>query len=321
MEISFLKTRCTHCGKTKMVEDAVSGEITCKNCGFVIKEKKEETGPEWREFPEEKNTKSRVGLPSSLADYDQWLTTDIGKGEKDAFGKFLPSGSQTLIRRLITWDERSKLREPGKRNLIQAFQYLSRLKDKLNLSDAITEKAAYIYRKALERGIIRGRSIELVITASLYAACRETTTPRTLKDFSEAANIQRKGLTRSYRLLHKELDLRVPVVTPDRFIPRIANACRVSEKTKRQALEILKKAVEERISAGKYPTGLAAAALYLACVLTGESVTQKEIAEAAGVTEVTVRNRYKDLRKNLSDIQKILKLPEQNNKFWLSQRW
>ena len=173
---------------------------------------------------------------------------------------------------------------------------LDGLADKLNVSDAVIEKAAYIYRKALDRGLVRGRSISALIAASLYAACRDTETPRTLKDVSAVSNVKKKDIARCYRLLLREMDLRMPVVDPAKCVSRIASKAGLTERTKRRALEILKKAEETRTSAGKDPMGLAAAALYVACVMENENKTQKDVAEAAGVTEVTIRNRYKGLK-------------------------
>jgi len=158
------------------------------------------------------------------------------------------------------------------------------------------EKAAYIYRKALEKGLVRGRSISALIASALYAACRDTETPRTLKDIGLASNIKRKDIARCYRLLLRELNLKMPVVDPVKCISRIASKAGLSEKTKRKATKILQTAEEQKISAGKDPMGLAAAALYVACVTNGENKTQRDVAEAAGVTEVTIRNRYKGLK-------------------------
>jgi transcription initiation factor TFIIB len=168
--------------------------------------------------------------------------------------------------------------------------------DKLALSDAVIERAAYIYRKALENKLVRGRSISAMIASALYAACRDTETPRTLKDVSDAGNIKRKDIARCYRLLHRELELKMPVVDPIQCVARIASRIGITEKTKRYAVKILKISQEHEGSAGKDPMGLAAAALYLACVKNGKEITQHDIAEAAGVTEVTIRNRYKGLK-------------------------
>ena len=231
--------------------------------------------------------------------HDMGLATVIGAEDRDAAGRALPSTMKAAIERLRTWDGRSQVHEPVDRNLRQAFSELDRLADKLNLSDAVIEKAAYVYRKALEKGLVRGRSISALIAASLYAACRDTETPRTLKDVAAACNIKKKDIARCYRLLLREMELRMPVVDPTKCVSRIASKAGLSEKTKRSALVILKKAEATRTSAGKDPMGLAAAALYVACVMEGENKTQKDVAEAAGVTEVTIRNRYKGLKSAL----------------------
>ncbi|MGQ9469588.1 MAG: transcription initiation factor IIB [Nitrososphaerales archaeon] len=292
--------RCPKCGKGPMIVDTSSGELFCSNCGFVVKEKIEEVGPEWRAFSkEEKEDRSRTGIPSSLAMHDMGLATVIGPKDVDASGKSLPASMRATIERLRTWDSRSQVHEPVDRNLRQAFSELDRLADKLNVGDAVIERAAYIYRKALERGLVRGRSISALIAAALYAACRDTETPRTLKDLSVVSNIRKKDIARCYRLLLREMEMKMPVVDPVKCVSRIASKAKLLEKTKRRAIEILKKAEETKTSAGKDPMGLAAAALYVACVLEGENKTQKDIAEAAGVTEVTIRNRYKGLKSAL----------------------
>ena len=163
--------KCPRCGRGPMVVDTAGGELFCSSCGYVVMEKIEETGPEWRAFSkEEKDDRSRTGVPASLAMHDMGLATVIGVEDRDASGRSLPASMKAAIERLRTWDGRSQVHEPVDRNLRQAFSELDRLADKLNLSDAVIEKAAYIYRKALERGLVRGRSISALIAASLYAA-------------------------------------------------------------------------------------------------------------------------------------------------------
>ena len=275
------------------------GELFCSNCGYVIKDKIANAGPEWRAFsPEEKTSRSHTGSPSSLAIHDMGLSTVIGASDRDASGKSLPASMRNTIERLRTWDGRSQVHLSADRNRRQAFSELDRLADKLNVNEAVIEKSAYIYRKALERGLIKGRSISALIAAALYAACRKTSTPRTLKDISTVANIKKKEIARCYRLLFRELDLQMPVVDPVKCIARIASSVGLLERTKRRAMEILRHAEEDRSSAGKDPMGLAAA-LYVVCVMENENKTQKDVAEAASVTEVTIRNRYKGLKANL----------------------
>ncbi len=291
---------CSRCGKGSMLTDNDSGEMFCSKCGFVATERVEQEGPEWRSFSKDGGQdRTRTGTPISLAMHDMGLATIINPQNKDASGKPLTASMKSTIERLRTWDSRSQVHEPVDRNFRQAFSELDRLKDKLALSDAVIEKTAYIYRKALEKGLVRGRSIQALIASALYAACRNTETPRTLTDVANGINIKRKDVARCYRLLLRELDLKMPVVDPINVVSRIASIADLSEKTKRKAREFLKEASRLEVSAGKDPMGLAAAALYLACVMMGENTTQKDIANAAGVTEVTIRNRYKGLKEVL----------------------
>jgi transcription initiation factor TFIIB len=288
---------CARCGKNEILTDNVTGERFCGKCGYVISEKLQESGPEWRSFSKDGGTDpTRTGAPTSLTMHDMGLATIINPINRDSTGKPLSASMKSTIERLRTWDSRSQVHEPLDRNFRQAFSELNRLKDKLTISSAVLEKAAYIYRKALDKGLVRGRSISALIAAALYAACRDTETPRTLKDVSDAGNIKRKDIARCYRLLHRELDLKMPVVNSIQCVARIASKIGISEKTKRSASKVLKEAQETHESAGKDPMGLAAAALYLSCVKNGELLTQRDIAEAAGVTEVTIRNRYKSLK-------------------------
>ena len=294
------KEMCPRCAQGKLVTDNESGEMFCSKCGFVISEKLQESGPEWRSFTQDEHgDRARAGAPTSLTMHDMGLATIINPQNKDASGKPLTASMKSTIERLRTWDNRSQVHEPVDRNFRQAFSELDRLKTKLALSDAVIEKTAYIYRKALEKGLVRGRSIPGLIAASLYAACRNTETPRTLTDVANGINIKRKDIARCYRLLLRELDLKMPVVNPVKCISRISSNAGLSEKTKRKAIEILDQAAKIELSAGKDPMGLAAAALYLSCVKNGEDKTQKDIAVAAGVTEVTIRNRYKGLKEAL----------------------
>ena len=296
----LVKDKCPRCGKGKMVTDNESGEMFCSKCGFVMSEKLQESGPEWRSFTQDEHgDRARAGAPTSLTMHDMGLATIINPINRDASGRPLTAAMKSTIERLRTWDSRSQVHEPVDRNFRQAFSELNRLKDKLAISDAVIEKAAYIYRKALDKGLVRGRSISALMASALYAACRDTATPRNLKDIEIAANIKRKDIARCYRLLVKELDLKMPVTDSIQCVARIASKIGIEEKAKRYAMQVLKNAQEKEVSAGKDPMGLAAAALYLACVKTGEDKTQRDIAEAANVTEVTIRNRYKGLKELL----------------------
>ncbi len=290
--------KCSNCGSNQIITDIESGEIICSNCGQVISNNMlEDNRPEWRTFStEEQANKSRIGIPTSLARHDMGLATVIGTPDRDASGHKIDAAMRSMMERLRTWDLRTQTHSSTDRNLRHAFYELNRLKDKLGLSDTIIEKTAYIYRKAQERMLIRGRTISGILAAAIYIACRELGTPRTLKDISVDSNVKLKEVARSYRLLYFELDLKTPLIDPLKCIVKVANKAKLSEKTKRHAAEMMSIVNNRELSAGKDPMGLAASVLYLASLKNGESITQIDIAEAAGVTEVTLRNRAKDLR-------------------------
>ena len=293
--------RCPSCGKQKMVTDENTGELFCAICGFVINDKLEDTGAEWRSFSDGDNNRTRVGAGTSLTMHDMGLSTIISPTNKDSTGKPISAGMKSSIERLRTWDSRTQAHSSADRNLRQALNEMDKLKDKLALTDAVVEKAAYIYRKAMEKKLVRGRSIQGLVAACLYASCRNTETPRTLDDIAKGINIRRKDVARCYRLIFRELELKMPVVDPVKGVSRIASIAELSEKSKRKAIAILNEAKKIGMVAGKDPMGIAAAALYLACISTGEVKSQKDISIASGVTEVTIRNRCAGLRKMLND--------------------
>jgi transcription initiation factor TFIIB len=293
---------CSICNNNsgQIITDTESGEIICRNCGMVMLDNVQETRPEWRSFTtdDSNNTRSRTGMPTSLARHDKGLATIIGRANKDASGQVLDAAMRTTMERLRTWDFRTQAHTSTDRNLRQAFSELNRLKDKLGLPDSVIEKTAYIYRKVQERGLVRGRTISSVLAAAAYIACREMGMSRTLDDIAHLNNIKHKELARTFRLLVLELDLKVPMIDPMKCVVKVANKAKLSEKTKRQAMNIMHDIIKSGVSAGKDPMGLAGSVIYMSSINTGETITQMDIADAAGVTEVTIRNRYKDIKKH-----------------------
>jgi transcription initiation factor TFIIB len=294
------RPKCPACTNTKIVTVHDTGELICGNCGLVITDKRIDTNAEWRSFSKEGGADpTRTGAPTSLTIHDRGLSTVIGAINKDASGKPLSTSMKSTIERLRTWDSRSQAQSSSDKNLRQALNEMSKIKDKLALTDTVIEKAAYIYRKAMEKKLVRGRTIQGLVGACLYAACRNTQTPRTLQDISKGMDIKKKDIARCYRLVFRELELKMPVVDPVKGVSRIASIVKLNEKTKRKAIQILNQAKDTGLAAGKDPMGIAAAALYLACISTGEIKSQKEISIASGITEVTIRNRCAGLRKML----------------------
>jgi transcription initiation factor TFIIB len=290
---------CSICKSDKIVTDTGSGEIICSNCGVVISDKLEEINrPERRIFSEETDNKtSRTGAPTSIAYHDMGLSTVIAKSHRDAKGQKIATSMFYSMQRLRTFNYTTQ--SSKNKHLKQAFNELYVLKDKLALSDATIEKTAYIYRKAKQREIIHGRSISTVIAAALYIACRETGTHRTLKDIAKATNMKRKNIFKIFTDLVTEFEYKVPMVDPVKCIAKVANRANLTEKTKRKAIDIMDDATKKEISAGKDPMGFAATVLYVSSLKTKEKISQIDIAQAAGVTEVTIRNRFKDFKSKL----------------------
>lgn len=277
------------------------GEVVCGACGLVIGNVMLNRKPEWRAFTlAEKDARRRVGAPTSYMQYDKGLSTTFQPNEGSRSRQ-----ASLKMRRLRKWNVRSRLHSSSERNLSQAMNELGRLSDKLKLPRTVREIGARIYRKALDKGLVRGRSISAVAAASLYAACRTTRTPRTLKEISTASLRGRKEISRCYRLILREVNPRPPIDDPAKYIPKIASTVALSQRAQNEAMKILRDAGDRGMISGKGPVGLAAAALYVSALITGEEVTQKSLASASGVTEVTIRNRYKGLRDGLDYLREI----------------
>ncbi len=290
---------CPECGRIEIVRDMEMGEAVCCSCGLVIRENILERGPEWRAFTlEERKSRSRVGAPTKFRHFDKGLSTVI-RVDRDAFGRPLSPKVRRQMWRLRRWQLRSSYHASQARNLSMAMNELNRLSEKLHIPSSVQEMAAVIYRKALNKGLVRGRSIASIVAGSLYAACRFTKTPRTLKEIAEDSLRNQKEISRAYRLVTRNLEMKMPIDDPIDYVTKIAEKVRVFSDVEGLAIKIIRDAKNNRATMGKDPSGLAAAALYIASKLKRGKTTQKHLAKAAGLTEVTVRNRAKDLMKRL----------------------
>ena len=297
---------CPECGNNNLISDDARGEIVCVVCGLVLGQRLIDSGPEWRAFSsEEASKKVRVGAPTTLTLHDKGLSTMIGWKNKDAFGKNISPKMKAEVYRLRKWHVRTRTNKSIDRNLAYAMNELDRFSSQLNLSRDLKESAAHIYRKMANKNLIRGRSIEAMLIASIYLSCKLNKVPKTLDDFLEFAMVDKKKIARCYRLILQELKININVPSPITFVPRFCAELNLSGKTQNRAAELLKLAKKYHITAGKAPTGLAGAALYVAAMQEGERRTQKEISLAAGVTEATIRNRYKELINHLNYELKI----------------
>lgn len=300
------KRKCPECGGDKLIKDYETAEIVCMKCGYVIADKIADQGPEWRAFDNEQRTKrTRVGAPLTYTIHDKGLSTMIDWHNRDVYGRDLSPGQRAQVYRLRKWQRRVRVSDATERNLAFALSELSKMASSLNLPKNILETASVIYRKAVKKRLIRGRSIQGVTAAALYMACRQCGVARTLEEVANASTVNKKEIGRSYRFMVKELKAFVPPSSPAYYISRFSNQLRLQGKAESIALSILTSAVKMRLTSGRGPTGIAAAATYIASVLTGEHRTQREIAEVAQVTEVTIRNRYKEIIDKLGIIVEI----------------
>ncbi len=318
----YSKILCPNCNvnydnkndNRNIINDPESGEIICGICGLVLSiEKSQEIRPEWRNFnTEQSNKRIRTGMPTSLARHDMGLSTIIGRTDRDYTGNAIDTSIKSTIDRLRILDYRTQLHSSTDRSLKKAFSELDFLKDKLALPDSVVEKTAYIYRKAQQRGMIRGRTVSAMLAAATYIACREIGVGKTLKDIAEGSNVKPKTLSQCYRTLLTELDIKTPMLDPMRCVAKVASRMQLNEMTSRQAMGIMHNAMKSEASTGKNPMGLAAAVLYISYhnnniknnVLrksneSDDKRTQTSFAQASGITDVTLRNTVRCLKNQL----------------------
>jgi transcription initiation factor TFIIB len=291
---------CPECHSTRLMRDYENAELVCMNCGFVLAAKIADRGPEWRAFDDEQRAKrTRVGAPLTYTIHDKGLSTMIDWHDRDVYGKSLSPGQKAQVYRLRKWQRRIRVSDATERNLAFALSEITKIANNLNLPKSILETASVIYRKAVKERLIRGRSIQGVTAAAIYLACRQCGLARTLEEIAQASSVPKKEVGRSYRFLIKELNYSIPPLKPSQYITKFSNQLTMQGKVEEIAHKILGAAKELKLTSGRGPTGIAAAASYIASVLTGERKTQREIAEIAQVTEVTIRNRYKELVERL----------------------
>ena len=292
-----VKCQLDTCKTYPVITDSDRGEVFCGGCGLVLVQNLDDTSNENRSYSSEEFMKNaRTGPATTLTMFDKGLSTVIGTN-KDSSGNSLSSKTKYEFNRLRTWDQRSKSRTTS--SLSKAFTLLHGMKTKIGAPDNVVENAAYIYRKAVNAKLTRGRTMASLISASLYASCRQNNIPRTLDDIATAGNVERRILSRDLRTIIKKLDLNLNQYDTASFIVKISNNLNLSEKTKRDAFEILKRCEDKEITAGKHPVAQAAASLYVACIVNGEKISQKKFSIESGVSDVTIRNRATLIRKTL----------------------
>lgn len=287
---------CSECGGKDIFRDEEKGETICRTCGLVLEDKMIDFSQEWRDFEDDRGgSRRRTGAPATYTQFDQGLGTEVGTTSD--FYKLGSEKDKDKFFRLRKWHYR--ISTAIERNLKVALAELRRVGSFLKLPKNVEEEAARIYTLAVQKGLVRGRSMESVVAGALYAACRRHEVPRTLDEMGEASGIEKKEIGRTYRFVTRELGVNIKPSNPADYIPRFASALNLNPDTQTKAVEILEMARDIELTSGRGPTGIAAAALYVASLIHGEKRTQREVADVAGVTEVTIRNRYKELIKKL----------------------
>lgn len=293
--------RCPSCGSADLIYDSEKGELVCNNCGLVIEENVTDTGPEWRAFDaDQRNSRARTGAPIKYMKPNKGLVTEIDMYNRDIRGARLPSKRQAQLYRMRKWHKRASIASSSERNYLIALPELNRVASYLGLPDNIRESAALLYRQCVKNNLIRGRPIETVVNAALYATCRSAGMPRTLDEIAQISGVPKKEIGRAYRVISHELNLKIPLTDPASYVPRYVAALKLSGEAQEKAMVLLKQAMKKGLVSGRSPTGVSAAAVYIAGALVGERRTQKEVADVAGVTEVTIRNRYRELKQELN---------------------
>ncbi len=292
--------KCPECGNVKLTRDYEKGEIICSNCGLIVAENIEDHRPEWRAFDaEQREKRARGGAPIKYMRPNKGLVTEIDQYNRDIRGAKISPKKQAQLYRMRKWHKRASIATSMERNLAIALSELDRIASYLGLPDSIRESAALLYRRCIKAELIRGRLIESVVSAVIYAICRMHGIPRTLDEIARVSGIEKKEIGRAYRFVRRELDIDVPLTDPAQYVPKFTAALKLSGQVQEKAIQLLKKAISKGLISGRGPTGVAAAAVYIASAIYGERRTQKEVADVAGVTEVTIRNRYRELKKEL----------------------
>jgi len=303
--------KCPECGNTSLYVNSEKGEVICKECGLVIEDKMIDFGQEWREFDSNGQGSRRGGAPMTYTQADKGLGTQVGSSSDLAS---LKGKERQKFYRLQQWQRR--VSTAIERNLRMALTEIKRISSNLNLPNSAEEEASRIYTMAVQKGLVRGRSMEQVVAGTMYITCKRNDSPRTLDEISEATGLEKKEIAKNSRFVARQLNIKVLPVSPITYIARFASELKISAATQTKAVQLIENAQKVGLTSGKSPKGVAAASIYVSSLLNAERKTQSKISEISGVTEVTIRNRYKELVNALAledEIRKSKKLLEEEN--------
>ena len=298
-------TKCPECGCKHLTEDYEHGEMVCDTCGLVVEDNRIDQGADWNAFDDDdKRKKERTGAPMTFTRHDKGLSTEISWNDRDSNGKTLSRQNRTKFYRLRKLHKLSKTSTTREYNIARALMNIKKQGYKMGLPKDVVETAAYVYRKAHNNNVTRGRSIACISAAAIYIACRQCHLPRTLDEVSKAFELRRRDVSRTYNCMMRLLKINIPLATPQNYIPRFCGELRLNGTAQKKVRELLEEATKKGLIYGRSPVAIVGALIYIASLLTDQKRTQAEIANVANVTEVTIRNRYKEL-KNVLELGNI----------------
>ena len=297
-------TACPECGSTHIIHDEKHGEMVCANCGLVLVDNIVDESRDWRAYDsQQEEKKAHAGAPMNQLLHDRGLSTDIPLGYRDYYGNPVATRNRLSLIRMRKWHYRTRAKNTAERNMMIALKQLSEIASRLELPRIVREEAAVIYRSAVKKNLIRGRNTESLVAASLYAACRQAWVPRTLQEIADQTGLPRgtakRKVAKSYRFLLRVMNLQTSPPTPFEYIPRYSNELQLDEEVQEKAVEILRRASEMGLTVGKSPLSTVAGAIYLAGKICGKRKRQHDIVRVIGITEVSIRNRYKEMEERL----------------------
>lgn len=297
-------TTCNECDSSHIISDHAHGELVCADCGLVLQEKIIDQSKDWRAFDAQSEAaKAHAGSPMNILIHDRGLSTEIAHGYRDHSGRLIARQNRLAILRMRKWQYRTRTRNTAERNLMMALKQLNTISSRLDLPTNVRDDAAVIYRKAVDKNLIRGRNTESLVAASLYASCRKAWVPRTLQEIADETNLPsaqaKRKVAKAYRFLLRVMNLQTAPPSPFDYIPRYSNELELDSEVRDKTIEILRMASDVGITVGKSPLSTVAGAIYLAGKLCGKRKRQHDLVRVIGITEVSIRNRYREMEERL----------------------
>jgi len=293
---------CPEC-QSSLIDDVQNGEIICSGCGVVVADQMADHGPESKGSSlEEKMKLARATGQTTYSQHDLGITTEISMSTKDFSGKSINTEIANQMHNLRKWQQRVRVSSPRERRLANVLAKIGEACNSLSLTKNVLETASMIYRNLDDKMDVKGKSVASISAATIYMACKQCDVVRSLDEICQGLCAQKevkakvKLAARYYRTMVMEMgSFTAPIITIDKYISKFANLSKTDVRVERLALEIAEKTKDNNIADGKAPNGIAAAYLYVASILLGQNVLQRDVSSIAGVTEVTIRNRCKEI--------------------------